>query len=574
MLLYRFSGLPRILRIALPLFVATTLSACGGSGGDDGPPQPPPASVTVSGKITFDRIPFKVAGKGLNPTAPVESPARQVLVEAVDDANAILATTTTDTAGDYSLQLPPNRNVKIRVKAQMTKTGAMPTWDFRVLDNTTSGALYALEGTASSTGTANGTRNLRATSGWGTTSYTGTRAAAPFAILDTVYSAKELILTASANAAFPALNLYWSTTNKPTKNLFCTNSGDIGTTFYTAGVADAGNCTQGGALLAGIYVLGDFTQGDTDEFDQNVIAHEYGHYIEDKFSRSDSIGGQHGAGDRLDLRVAFGEGWGNAYSGMVLADPVYRDSFGGISNEFGFNLETDNLVAEGWFSEFSVGEILWDIFDSVADGNDQVSLGFPPIFSVLTGAQRQTDALTSIFPFADSLRAANPTQAAGINALLSGESISVSDAFANNELNDGGVGNPDVVPIYTTNVTLNAGPVQVCTNASVGTYNKIGNRRFLRLDLAAAATVNIAATGLVGTQASPPPDPDVILWTRGVPFASEEFGTQEVLTRPLGSGTHVIELYECTHVHDPAICHPDNPVVRNRTCMSVAITGN
>ena len=31
---------------------------------------------------------------------------------------------------------------------------------------------------------------------------------------------------------------------------------------------------------------------DTDEFDQHVIAHEFGHYIEHNFSRADNIGGE------------------------------------------------------------------------------------------------------------------------------------------------------------------------------------------------------------------------------------------------------------------------------------------
>lgn len=573
MLLFRLALRP-VTRIVLPLIAAALLSACGGgSGGDE---NPPPATVTVSGKITFDRIPFKAGGLGLNPTAPVELPARQVVVEALDDANAVLATATTDAAGDYSLQVPSNRNVKIRAKAQMQKTGAAPTWNFKVLNNTNSDALYALDGSASSSGTANSTRNLRAASGWGTTSYTGTRAAAPFAILDTVYQAKELILAAAASTAFPDLSLYWSDANRTgtSTSALCPDTGDVGTTFYVgAGFSD--ECTPSGSLPGGIYILGSFADGagDTDEFDQHVIAHEFGHYVEDNFSRSDSIGGDHQPANQLDLRVAFGEGWGNAYSAMVLADPIYRDSDMGVAHDGGFSLEADNLVAEGWFSEFSVGEILWDLFDNVADGADQVSLGFPPIFSVLTGAQKQTDALTSIFSFADALRTANPTQTAGINLLLNGESISVSDAFANNEANAGGNGNLDVVPIYT-DIDLNAGPVQVCTNASIGTYNKIGDRRFLRLNLPVPAMVSITATGLPGTQASPPPDPDMDLWTRGVAIVSEAFGTQEVLTQSLGSGIHVIEVYECTHVHDPAICHPQSPIVRNRTCMSVAVTGS
>ena len=65
---------------------------------------------------------------------------------------------------------------------------------------------------------------------------------------------------------------------------------------------------------------------DTDEFDQHVIAHEFGHYIEYNFSRADNIGGSHGLGDKLDPRVAFGEGFGYAFAAIVLNDPVARDS--------------------------------------------------------------------------------------------------------------------------------------------------------------------------------------------------------------------------------------------------------
>ena len=33
-------------------------------------------------------------------------------------------------------------------------------------------------------------------------------------------------------------------------------------------------------------------------------------------------------GERLDMRVAFSEGWGNAWSGMALATQFYTDSAG------------------------------------------------------------------------------------------------------------------------------------------------------------------------------------------------------------------------------------------------------
>lgn len=559
-------------RLAVPLLATVALSACGGGSGGGGGTPPPPAAVTVSGRITFDRIPFKSSGTGLNPTAPIESPARLVMVEALDAASsAVLASTATDANGDYSLQVPSNRSVKIRAKAQMTKSGAAPTWDFRVLNNANGGALYALDGSVFDTGTASSTRNLRAASGWGTTSYTGQRAAAPFAILDTVYSARSLILSGAASAAFPALNLYWSDANKPTVGTFCTTSGDIGTTFFTSGGNDAGNCTTHGALQAGIYILGDFTQGDTDEFDQHVIAHEFGHYVENSFSRSDSPGSEHRTTDQVDMRLAFSEGWGNAYSGMVLNDPLYRDSDGGVSNEGRFNMETDNPAVTGWFSEFSVDEVLWDLFDSVDDAGDQITLGFAPIYSVMTGAQKNTEALTSIFSFADALRStllsANPSQAAALDALLGNEGISASNAFGDQESNAGG--SSTALPIYQ-GIDPNQTPLLVCGSGADDSRNKLGYRRFLTLNLAAPAILTITATGAPDVNdplAVAASDPDILVHRRGAVVQRGENstnvpGSTETLDhKSFEAGLYIIEVY------DYAISNVNVP-----HCMTVSVT--
>lgn len=545
------------LRMMLPVAAAMALSACGGSGDNDsGGNNPPPATnVTISGRITFDRIPFKNAGSKLDPSNPVESPARQVTVEALDGStDAVLASATTDDSGNYSVSVPASRSVKIRARAEMVKTGTAPTWTFSVRNNTNSNALYVLDGDAASSGTGSSTRNLHATSGWGTTSYTGARAAAPFAILDSVYAAKKLILEAVPSTEFPALDLFWSTTNKDVISTtgdvqLCTSDGQIGTTFYTAAASNAGNCTSSGALAAGIYILGDFANGsgDTDEFDQHVIAHEFGHYVEDKFSRSDSIGGSHFPGDDLDMRVAFGEGWGNAYSGMVLNDPQYRDSYSGISGTTGFNLETDN-GNDGWYSEFSVQEILWDLFDSVNDGADTISLGFAPIYSVLTGSQRVTDAFTSIYTFADGLRAANPGQTAAINALLTGENIATTDIWGSAETNPGD--STTSLPIYQ-DLVPNQTPIYVCGVGNDSDRNKLGYRRYLRLNLSSAVALTVTATGAADPAVSgsqPAGDPDIAIYRRGeLEQLSQQTGSSETTPQQLyAAGMHLVEIYDYT----------------------------
>jgi hypothetical protein len=553
------------------LLAASVLAGCGGGGGGGGgtpapAPTPSGSTVVVSGKITFDRIPFRAGtGTGLNPTAPVESPARHVVVEAIDAGNSttILATTTTDTAGDYSLAVPINRDIFMRAKAQMQQAGAAPTWNFRVLNNTNGDALYALVGSNFNSGSANSTRNLRAASGWGTTSYTSdaARTAAPFAILDSIYRAKELVLTGSVTANFPALDLYWSASNRPTVGAVCPDNGDIGTSFYI-GAGESDECPSPAPLPAGIYILGDFSggNGDTDEFDQHIVIHEFGHYFEDRFSRSDSIGGAHGGGDRLDLRVAFGEGWGNALSGMATADPVYRDSRNGVSSDFGINMENDSATAEGWFSEASVHEVLWDIFDGATEPGDTVALGFAPIFAVMTGAQVSTDALTSIFPFANAIRSANGTQAGAITALLNGESISGTDDFGANESNNGGT-DASVLPIY---VNIDVGqPVIVCSRARYGTENKLENNKFLRFVNASTRNIGISVTGVAGTGTAAT-DPDVYVYRRGVIVtAGVVQGNELIQAFSVPAGTYVIEVFDANL----------NATSATPRCMSVSLTG-
>jgi hypothetical protein len=570
----RYLGLVRL--PAAAALAAVLLSACGGGGGGGGG-APPPATVTISGRITFDRIPFDtVRGNGLNPATVVNSPARQVTVQAIAaTGQTVLATGTTDSSGNYSLSVPSNTSLFIRARAEMIKTDAAPTWNFSVRNNTTAGtndALYAIDGSPASSGAANSTRDLNAPTGFGTNSYTGERAAAPFAILDTVFRTKELVLTATPNAAFPELRLFWSPNNRPTVGRFCPDDGDIGTSSYIVFAnGELDDCNKPNA--DGIYVLGDFANGsgDTDEFDQSVIAHEFGHYVEDRFGRTDSIGGDHGGSETpLDLRVAFGEGWGNAFSAMSLGNPVYRDSQQGMQTEFFLDLEADDDVNEGWFSEISVGEILWDLFDATNEAGDTVALGFQPLFAVMTGAQVTTDALTSIFTLTNGLRAAQPTQQAGINALLNGEKINGTDDFGTGEMNFGGVGTAqDLLPIYR-DIVRNDPPQTVCSRSPFGdaSSNKLGNRVFLRFTNDVQRLVTITVNGANSGGGVPATDPDIFVLRRGALAAfgvGNTPGTETISQAPLPAGVFIIEVY------DFDIDTVVSPLPR---CMTVSVTGN
>jgi hypothetical protein len=522
----------------------------------------------VSGTISFQLIGFNAGdGTGLNASSPVTSPARGVVVEALSQASrAVLGTTTTDANGAYSLTVPVNTMILVSAKAQMLKFDAPPTWNVQVLNNANGDALYTLESSAFSSGTTATTgRNLLAATGFDGTSYTGTRAAAPFAILDTILQAQQLVVSANASTAFPALNIYWSGQNRTTIMELCVDTGDIGNSFYI-GADMTDDCDA--QAPAGIYLLGAFDEGagDTDEFDRHVIAHEFGHYLEDKFSRSDSIGGEHSVTDLLDLRVAFSEGWGNAVSAITLNDPTYRDSFEGFTNDFGFNLERDFKPAPGWYSEASAGELIWDLFDgaNAAEPFDTVAAGFTPIFAAMRGQQRTTDALTSVFSFLQAYNAGNPATSAAVAQLSMTQQIAGTDALGSGETNDGG--DPSVLPVYQP-LMLNQAPLTACTNAANGDFNKLGFRKFFLLTLAANATISIIAQATVdpGTPGSAPAtDPDLFVFRRGVQVVSGELtGPSETIpAQTLPAGIYIIEAFD----FDAA-----NSVPR---CMNLTVTGS
>ena len=548
----------------------------------------PVASVTIGGRITFERVPFATAlGGGLNYVATSEAPAREIEVELIRASDqAVLAATVTDANGNYSVSAQPDTNVIVRAKALSRHTGTVArpaSWEIRVRNNTNSGALYVLDSSPFNTGVANQTLNLKAATGWGGSFsgvYTGTRAAAPFAVLDTLYSAAQFVIAqGNSGVQLMPLSAYWSVNNVPTDGDVAI--GQIGTTAYypsdTTGIAP------------GIYVLG-AASNDTDEFDRHVVAHEYLHYLEDAISRTDTVGGSHALDERLDMRVAFSEGYANAFSAMVLNDPVYRDSFGTAqSNDFNFSVESRSTTTPGWYSETSVHRIAWDLFDTANEGADAVAVGFGPMYDVFTSALRDGVPLTSLFPFITALKQRPGVPAALVDQLVEAESIAgtslgvvstTMDPYATTETFSGVAASSAglVLPVYTP-VVLNGASVRLCTSSEVntssgvvkGTYNKLGNRRFLRFSVPGARSIRINVscsladgdcTGL------PVPDPDFVLSRASeVTFAESDTPRVEQLDYNATAGDYVLEVYDWSH----ADLEETDP--RGRTCMTVTITG-
>ena len=130
--------------------------------------------------------------------------------------------------------------------------------------------------------------------------------------------------------------------------------------------------SQDGTYFDGtsIHLLG--AASDDDGYDDTVIQHEIGHYVERTVGRSDSPGGGHN-GSPTDPRLAWSEGFATYWAQAVLGHPIYSDSNSG--GGFFDNIDTGVTRANGAgltqpVSENMVSEILWDLGDSAAPDDD------------------------------------------------------------------------------------------------------------------------------------------------------------------------------------------------------------
>ena len=477
----------------------TTTLTIGGVGADFTTTTITTPPVTVSGTVTYTSYPL-LDTAGIDYANPVDKPIRGAVIELQIPPGTTVSTANTSDTGAYSFKVPENTAARIIVKA------ALGAPDFKVVDNTNGKALYVLSKDIT-TATSDLTQSFNAGSGWGGSDYTSTRAAAPFAILDVIYQAKKLVESVDDTITWVPLIVNWSTANKTVSG--DKTIGEIATSHF------AFDDKQ-------LYILGQ--KGvDTDEYDTHVIGHEWGHYFEANHSASDSIGGDHtfDNGELLHPSLAFGEGYGYALAGMIMNDPKVIDT-SGVSQGSSYvnNLETDKVddaaktaqnaavLQDGYASEISVAEILYDFFDSTDEGagiNDTISLGFAPIYRVLTNGQKNTESFTSIFSFLHHLRIDQPGNEAAIDAIAAAENINsnVSDEFEDSTTI--GTGLPhlySIVPPDGTEVTQDDHGDSLKAFNTYGDIsasddgNKLLNQRFFATLISAAGCYTVTATAV------------------------------------------------------------------------------
>ncbi len=300
------------------------------------------SGLSVAGTARYDD--YQPTSSGLS-TMARPLPIRYAQVEIHQTADdSVLATGQTDENGSYSLTFAMATPGKYYVKVLAASDLAWATQ--KVLN--TGNAIYAVKTPdldASMTPNATGI-DLGAKRG-------GSFAEA-FNIFDLGISALKEV-QARFGATLPALTWRWT----------------------------AGQATCGGAASCydkadnSIYVLS--TAADTDEYDEPVLAHEFGHFVMRQLSRDDSPGGGHGFNQPTAPALPWSEGLPTFLGQRTLQTPTYIDT--NAAGAFAFNVETvpsyvpagtSDGTLSGNLSEGLVAAVLWDLADT---GQDSRTVG-------------------------------------------------------------------------------------------------------------------------------------------------------------------------------------------------------
>lgn len=481
------------------VFLLAALSACGGGSSTSSSVNSTSSSsvssssssslVSLHVELSFDSVPYKTSNLGLDYPNTRVKPARGISIEIRDDLDNLLATTLTDAEGKASLSVASGKAVKVRAVAKLESSNPV-SWDISVRDNTDQNRLYAIEGQLKTVDASGETRRLHASSGWNGSSYSSTRSAAAFAILDSIYTGLKQLQLAGLNQNLSPLTIFWSEKNTTAEG--DVSLGEIGTSYFTSD---------------GIYLLGD-ADVDTDEYDAHVILHEWTHYLEKTISRFDNIGGNHSQLEKMDMRVAFSEGFANAWSGILLDDAIYKDALG-ASQATGFSIELTNKSQSlrGWYSEGSVSAVVYNYYLS---GIHRPEKSLTDLFNSFTASEYKSSSyLSSIFLFSDALQAQSGNAFSTWTVLLGEQNINSISASGAEEVNAGGYA--EILPVYKQ-LSLTNPSVNLCSTNRFGNQNHLGNYQFVNLSIQNAGQFTIRANTINQNAQT---NPDIYFYSAG-----------------------------------------------------------
>ena len=326
-----------------------------------------PVSITIDGD--YEMRPVGVSGLGVVVSG---NPIRYAEVEILDSTGNRLQCGELDASGQATLSVPQDASTTYTVRINARGVSGSTYNQASILNCPEKNEVHYI--TETFTPDSSKTVSLSAPA-------TGDMEGAAFNIFDQISETNDFLRAQVGTCSWPGcsnftvapkVEAYWVKGFNP--NVY-QNAPSSGISFYITG-------SRHFFILGGID--GDVDSTDTDHFDNSVVIHEYGHFLEDVLSISDSPGGAHFGNSVIDARLAFSEGFANFLQAAVQGDPNYRDTFGTPDGSTGLLLnvpiEEPNgactigstftgcdipaVADEGNFREFAVTRTLWDLFDS------------------------------------------------------------------------------------------------------------------------------------------------------------------------------------------------------------------
>ncbi len=519
--------------------------------------------VTITGTAKYNRRVITEGGtsEGLGSASPTHltrpaevRPIRAAEIRVTDAAGSVIQCGQTSSTGTFSIVLPAgNTNYTLSVNSRSAQfNGGAVYLNASVLNRPEANQFYSL----STSVNAATTHSIGTITADALTS--GQLLGAAFNILDMLYEANDYLRTEVGACSFsgcrsvttsnpiPKVSAYWEKGFNP-NDYFGSSSG---LSFYLPGYSRL-------FILGG--VDGDVDSSDTDHFDNSVIIHEYGHFLEDNLSVSDSPGGSHNGNKVIDPRLAWSEGWGNFFQAAVLGAPKYYDSAGNIDGTpdlyFAVDLENysgsgggidqPSAQGEGNFREFSVTRALWDAIDSTIPnetnngGTDGISGKFPEIWASFTKTVKGYNDSTYAFRnigllhfFQQSLSGASDWTGIRTVNYQDGDTSRYAQYVST-----AGSCSPITVSGHPNSSGFNYTIDPTMTASSLSTSNLFYDNRFFHVKITSAGTYTFQLTYHDEDEASTLADLDLYLYRQDYTFGSSGDMAGKSIASPTGGVT-------------------------------------
>jgi hypothetical protein len=395
-----------VLNLLLLGFISVMVSCSNGGGGGGDSSATPTASetanclevraygdaLTLSGNASYQYRPTATtttnqgtiyALSGIPATAAIPFAEIEVLNSNGDQIQC----GNTDVNGNFSLQVSKNSGaVRVRVLSRAFNSKIK----LSVLEETNLNQPYVIEAGADAASSDVGGLAVVARARM---SESAKIEGGAFHILASIYKANQYIRTQTNDAGFVAekVTVFWKAGFNPYSYFGYPNNL---LSFYKPGERK-------------LFILGgkdgNVNQADTDHFDTSVVLHEYGHFLEDVYGKTDSPGGYHNGDAVIDPRLAWSEGFANFFQAAAQGTNSYLDTAGfcNDSQESGsctqnvyFRLGEDGtstlydrstLAGEGGFRELSITRTLFKIVQNASSSYPYgAGIPFKEIWNVFT----------------------------------------------------------------------------------------------------------------------------------------------------------------------------------------------